>query len=152
MIIIVTDLNRLRGFQVVPNEHDPLNPQPMLKELDLPPMSDVPQKLKDAVTDQAGRFRSDGNPGMANGEALGLQREQENRNIARVARSLEALLQRKGATKWALAAPKTINAKLVERLEPSARQNIMENVQADLCKQPVLEIQKRFNLPSTESL
>ncbi len=150
MIVIITDLKHFRGFHVVANERDHLNPKPILKEIDLPPLLEGPKHIKDTVSDQAGRFRSDGNPGMAIGEAHGLEQEQERRNISRVAQSIEALLHKEGVTHWSLAAPQTINARLLEDLEPNRRNQLKENLPTNLCKQPILEIQKRFQLELPE--
>lgn len=146
MIVIVTDLKHFRGFRVVTNERDPLHPEPILKEIDLPPLLKGPQQMKDAVSDQAGRFRSDGNPGMSAGEAHGFEQEQEKRNIASVARSIQALLENEQASSWSLAAPQAINARLLDALDGGLKSQLKENLLTDLCKQPILDIQKRFRL------
>lgn len=151
MIVIIADLSSLRAFRVVPNENDPTNPQPppILREIEVSPIPGAgPQPIKEIVTDQAGRFRSDRNPGMSHGDAHGLEQEQEKRNIAELATAIERVIASENPERWSLAAPKAINARLVNRLETTFRERLSENHQADLCKQPVIEIQKRFKLPN----
>lgn len=144
MTVIVADLGCLRAFRVVTNVDTLGDENPALQEIDVPISPVSPKRISDSLSDQAGRFQSDGSPGMARGEAHGLKQEQERRNLTDLASAIDQVLD--GGGKWALAAPKAFNARLVDMLDKDVRSRLGENLLADLCKQPILEIQKRFKL------
>ncbi len=147
MTIITADLGSLRAFRVVSNENKVENPNAILQEIDVSALPSPPQRLSDTVSDKAGRFRSDGSPGLARGEAHGLEQEQERKCIADLAAAIEDLLSNENSEVWSLSAPKTINGRLVDMISQRSRQRLRENLLINLCKQPILEIQNRFKLP-----
>jgi hypothetical protein len=146
MNIILADLGSLRAFRVVTNINQ-TEITPILEEIEVPPLSDPPQRLSETVSDQAGRFRSDSSPGSASGEDHGLAQEHEKRYLADVAKGINQLVTSEGAESWALAAPQAINGRLIDLLDPAVAERLRQNLKMDLCKQPILEIQKRFELP-----
>ena len=146
MIIILADLGTIRAFRVVANVNQ-AEVKPVLKEIDAPGLPEPPQRLGETVSDQAGRFRGDGTPGAVSGEAHGLALEQERRCITDLADAINAFVKSEDGAPWALAAPQPINSRLVDALDAAVRGSLNQNLKMNLCKQPILEIQERFDLP-----
>ena len=151
MIIILADLGSIRAFRVVANVNQ-TEVRPVLKEMEVAALPEPPQRLGETVSDQAGRFRSDGSPGAVSGEAHGLALEQERRCIVDLADAINSLVKSEGVEKWALAAPQPINARLVEALDSEVCDRLAQNLKTNLGKQSVLEIQERFDLRDRLSL
>lgn len=143
--IICANTGRLRTLRVSQSETmvDPVN---QITEVSNEELDDGPQRVGEMTTDQAGRFRSDGTPGMAQGDAHGLEREEERRLIGQLAERIGAVVGGGGAEKWVLAAPQTINARLLEELDPSLRERMIGNEKHDFTKLPTLEVGRRLGL------
>ena len=124
MIIICTNAGRLRAFRIT--------------------QSDTRVEPTKQIGDQAGRFSSDGSPGMARGEAHGLEQEEERRLIAQVAEKIAALIKEENPDRWQLAAPQTINSRILDALDPSVRESLAGNEKHDFTKLPTLEVGRRF--------
>lgn len=146
-IIICANTGRLRTFRVSQSETmaEPVN---QISEIANQEIEDGPQRVGEMTSDQAGRFRSDGTPGMGQGDANGLEREEERRLISQLAEKIGGTLREVGAEKWMLAAPHTINARLLEEIDPALRRSLASNEKHDFTKLPTLAVGRRFGLIS----
>jgi hypothetical protein len=145
MIIICTNSGRLRAFRISQPETE-VDPGNQIQEIASETFDDGPQKVGQINSDKAGRFRQDGNPGMAHGEDQGLAREEERRLIQQLAEKITSLVQAEGDDRWSLAAPGTINSRVVDELEPAVRGKLVDNQNHDFTKLPTLEVGRRFGL------
>jgi hypothetical protein len=150
MIIICTNSGRLRAFQVSQSDTttEELN---QIREIADEEFDFGPQRISEITSDQAGRFQRDSRPGIMRGESHrleshGLEVEEERRLISHLAERVGQLVQAEGADWWQLAAPKAINSRLVEKLDPAVRERLTGNEKHDLTKLPTLEVGRRFGL------
>ncbi len=145
MIIICTNTGRLRAFRITQPDTK-VEPSNQIQEIASEVFEDGPQSVSNITSDQAGRFRNDGSPGMASGEDQGLEREEERRLIQQLAEKITLLVQAEQTGQWSLAAPHTINSRVVEQLPPAVRDSLVDNEKHDFTKLPTLEIGRRFGL------
>lgn len=143
MIIICTNTGRLRAFRITQSETT-LEATNQISEFANDEFDDGPQRISELASDQAGRFSSDGSPGMSRGEAHGLEREEERRLIAQLAEKIRDLVRKENPGSWKLAAPQTINARILEALDPSVLASLAGNEKHDFTKLPTLEVGRRF--------
>ncbi|MFT4549242.1 MAG: hypothetical protein ACI8XO_003697 [Verrucomicrobiales bacterium] len=141
MIIVCTNTGHLRAFRVSQSEIA-VEAKNQISEILDEQIADESQ----GVTDQAGRFASDGSPGMANGEANGIELEEERRLITRVAKRIGTLVTEGEPEKWMLAAPRTINSRLIAELGQDVSERMVGNEKSDLTKLPTLEVGRRFGV------
>lgn len=143
-LILTVDLGRFRAFNVI---HE-LGEREHLAEIASSELPSKPGTWSDHVTDMAGRFPKGGTPdaatGMSYGEATQAQQEEERRSIEAVAERIAGLLETAGVTKWHLAAPATINRRLVDALPPAATRSLGANLAVDLTKHSLKDIEARF--------
>lgn len=144
MILVSADLGRFRAFRVVSPEAIGRAGNNQIHELETPGLEQTPESIGSLTSDQSGRFPADGNPGMSNGEATGIALEEERRSIGHLAKKIDQLILAEKPQSWKLAAPKKINARLVDQLSPEARERLVDNLHLDLSKMPANEIGKRF--------
>ena len=144
-LLITANLGRLRAFRVLPSD-DPTRSNYVVQELETAPLELVPQTISELASDQAGRFNSDGSEGMSRGEAHGLEREEERRLIAQLAERIGGVIDTESPAGWFLAAPKSINARLLEGLGSERQRTLRENRAQDLCKLGGNELGKRFGV------
>ena len=145
MIIICANTGRLRAFRITQPETQ-VEPSNQIQEIVSEIFEDGPQGVGNITSDQAGRFRNDGSPGMASGEDQGLEREEERRLIQQLAEKIAALIGAEQQARWSLAAPHTINARVVEQLPPAILDSLIDNQKHDFTKLPTLEVGRRFGL------
>lgn len=145
MIIICTNTGRLRAFRITASDTT-LDAKPQISEIANEEFADGPHRIGELTSDQAGRFNSDGSPGMSRGEAHGLEREEERRLILQVADKITAFVKAEKPDRWQLAAPPTINARLLEALDPEVLKILAANEKHDFTKLPTLEVGRRFGL------
>jgi hypothetical protein len=143
--IICANTGRLRILKVSQPE-TMVDPPNQISEIANEELEDGPQRIGEITSDQAGRFRSDGTPGMGQGDANALEREEERRLICQLAGRIGDALQDGGTERWVLAAPQTINARLLEELDPSLREGLITNEKHDFTKLPTLEVGRRLGL------
>ena len=141
MIIVCTNTRHVRAFRVTQSETTVDAKNEIREILDEQIADEAP-----GASDQAGRFASDGSPGMANGEDTGVELEEERRLITRVAKRIGSLVEEETSETWKLAAPRTINSRLVAELEQKTRERMVENEKHDLTKLPTLEVGRRFGV------
>jgi hypothetical protein len=145
MIIICTNSGRFRAFRVSQSDTT-VEAHNQISEIANEEFEDGPQRVGEITSDQAGRFRSDGTPGMAQGDDHGLEREEERRLISQVAGRIAAFVREEKTDDWKLAAPQTINARILEELDPSVLASLTANEKLDLTKLPTLEVGRRFGV------
>ena len=143
MIIICTNAGRLRAFRITQSDTR-VEPTNQISEIADHEFEDGPQRISELASDQAGRFSSDGSPGMTHGEAHGVEQEEERRLIAQVADKIAALVNEEKADRWQLAAPQTINSRILDALDPGIRGSLAGNEKHDFTKLPTLEVGRRF--------
>lgn len=144
-LIITADLGRLRAFRVNPSD-DQTRDNYVVQEIKTPPLEHTPQSISEITSDQAGRFSSDGSGGMSHGEAHGLEREEERRLIAQLAERIGGVIDSEKPAGWFLAAPQTINARLLEGIPAAHHKTLRENRTQDLSKVAANELGKRFGV------
>ena len=137
--------SRLRAFRITQTETT-LEGENQISEFASEKFAEGPQRIGEMATDQAGRFRSDGSPGMAQGDDHGVEREEERRLINQVAEKIAAFVRQEGGGDWKLAAPQTINSRILEELDPQVRGLLSGNEKHDFTKLPTLEVGRRFGL------
>lgn len=145
MIIICTNAGRLRAFRVTQSETQ-VEPNNQISEIASEIFEDGPQSVGAISSDQAGRFRNDGSPGMASGEDHGLEREEERRLIHQLADKISSLVRAEQPDRWSLAAPHTINSRVLDLLPADLQRTLVDNEKHDFTKLPTLEVGRRFGL------
>ena len=144
-LIITADLGRMRAFRVKPSD-DPTRDNYVVQEIETPPLEHTPQSISELTSDQAGRFKSDGSQGMSHGEAHGLEREEERRLIAQLAKNIGSVVDSEKPVGWFLAAPQTINARLLDGIPAALQKTLRENRTQDLAKLSANDLGKRFGV------
>lgn len=141
-IVILTDLGKIRAFRLSP-ENSALRPHQgpaNVEEINLP--------TSEWNTDRPSLFpRSEGVESarsMSQGEHHGEKTEREKRRISFLAREIEQLLDKEDTKLWCLAAPSTINKRLLDQINPETREFLATNIKADLTRIKLHELEERF--------
>jgi hypothetical protein len=137
-LIIVADLQHFKLFNV---KKDPLERE-SLELLGSSDSLDFHQRLGEKVSDRKGNFQSDF--GSGSGENHNLALEEERKRIEEIAHNISTLLQEHPHKSWCFAAPKAINNKIVEQLEPNAKKSMSINLSADLTNIPTNKLLEHF--------
>ena len=143
-LIVVMDLGCLKGYRVTREEDTGREKVEMVTELESP---EAHQRVRDKVTDQAGRFpagNGNGSGGLSQGEAHNLASEHERRTVKLWADSLLHLVRKEGCDLWYLGAAKAINHRVVDSLAPDVRSRLKKNLAADLTRLSASEVLERF--------
>lgn len=143
-LIVIADLGRVKAYEVHEGTlenggHDHLIEIPeVAEEFEV-------KSVSETVTDQAGQFGGNAPGGASHAEELGLENEMERKNLNRVAAEIDGIIARSGKeTVWKLAAPQSTLARLVDALKPATRENLGEQIGADLTREPRAKLEKRF--------
>lgn len=145
-MVILADMGKLRAFRLSPpgTDYSPHAKPVAIEEIELP--------ARERDTDNIGRFpqgRSVGETaGMSPGEDHNKAGEFEKRRIGLLAREITGLLEAEGSMPWCLAAPASINRRILELIPFPIRNSLTTNVIADLTHLPLAEIEHRFLHPS----
>lgn len=144
--VILADMGKLRAFRLSPPgtalspHHGPV----AIREIDLPE--------RETDTDRTGRFPQGRSvpetAGMSPGENHNEEGEYERRRIGLLARKITDLVEQEGTTSWCLAAPASINKRILELIPAPLRASLVSNIPADLTHLPLAEIEHRFLNPS----
>jgi hypothetical protein len=105
------------------------------------------EKQSEKFTDSAGRFKRDGGQpsGAGYGERHGIAREEEKRLIRSTARTIVSVLRKERCQGWYLAAAKSMNKALLDRLDEEAKGKLEKNLQSDLTNIPKADILRHFD-------
>ena len=144
-LIVIADLGSLKAYRVIRNENDP---SPVFELAADTAFADAHQRVLDRVTDQAGRFPSGGQcregGGMSYGERHNEAEEVRKAQLRKLAGEINALARTEQCRTIYLAAPKTINNRLLDLLDSAVRPCVRRNLALDLTKAPKLELLRRF--------
>jgi Protein required for attachment to host cells len=146
-LIILADLGKVRAFQV-----NITNPSPVVKrnlhEIKSAAFDYEASSLGESVTDKAGRFSQGNMAGMTGGMSYGeeheVKNEMEKRNIALIAGQINQIIAKEGFPPCLLAAPGSILKRLEVELSDDVLDSIQETVAADLTKESIKDLEKRF--------
>lgn len=135
-LLITADLGKLAAYRIgEANEITEINSLEIREGTD---------KLSDQVRDQAGGFPMPGSPLHSTAERLPLERELELKSLRQIADRIGEILASEKNPVWGLAAPITINAALLEHLQPEDKQRLHTNLPLNLGNLPVLPLLQRF--------
>lgn len=141
-IVILADMGKLRAFRLSPpgTALFPHAKPEAIEEIDLPG--------RERDTDNVGRFPQGRSvretAGMSPGEDHNKAGEFEKRRIGLLAREITGLLESEDPMPWCLAAPASINKRILELIPSPLRETLASNVISDLTHLPLAEIEERF--------
>lgn len=142
-IIIVTDAGYFEAYEVI----EEVMESPRLEMIKKFANVDARTKLGEKLSDQPGRFGRDQGGGSvvkSYGEPHNLEQEIEKNVIKTIAEEINKIINKYKPKKWYLAAEKTINNRIVEKLEDSVQNKLAKNVKADLTKKGKKELLSYF--------
>lgn len=143
-LIIVADLQRFKLFAI---KQDPLGRESveLVQSID---SLETHERISDKVSDQKGNFqtfRAGGAVGASGaGENHNLVIEEEHRRIKEIASQISTNLQECSYDAWYFAAPKAINAQIVELIDPAIKATMTINLHSDLTKIPDDQLLEHF--------
>jgi hypothetical protein len=141
-LIIVVDLGLVRAYRI------DLTPQrtPRLQQLHEVVLDEAHTRLKDRVTDLAGRHGSPTQKSRSAPKADGqnLRLEAKRRLIRQIAGRIAELIQQNAKNGCWLAAPKEINSQILSELPAAARERIQKTVPCDFTKLSPPEVLEHF--------
>jgi hypothetical protein len=146
-IMIAVDLGHFKAYKVGKTKLG----NSKMKLIESYDSIDAHEKLKDRVTDQAGRFRKGGEKAGSSkakgyGEPHNIKLEEEKRLIKLIAKDINAIIGREKCQSWCLAAPAEINNRIVEYLLPDVKATLGKNVTCNLTRAKKLEILGQFDI------
>jgi hypothetical protein len=143
-LILLADLGRLKAFRL---SRDEMTTTPRLDLIQDIQLVDAHGRLRDKVTDMAGRFPSGDSTngaGMSIGENHNLMLDMERRLVKQIGAGINEVVERAGGGPWYFAAPSTINQRVLDELKPAVRASMAKNVSADLVNVETSELIERF--------
>jgi hypothetical protein len=146
-LVIAANLGKVRVLKYRAAGDDPIEQDHLIEEPAESSEEHV-ETMREAVTDQSGRFGR-GAPvgfetGMSYGEEHNLELEMERSALKKLAARIESVLEAEGHPAWILAAPQSILARLKKCLPARARETLSSDVGADLTQCRLQEIEERF--------
>lgn len=143
-IIIVVDLGHFKAYRISRGAME----SPKIELIGSYDNIEAHGRMSDKLSDAAGKFGMSGGKGGAatgSGEAHNLGLETQKRQVKMIANDIAALIKGEHCKKWGLAASKTINAQIIENLEPGIKAGLDKNIAADLTGMSKTEILKHFS-------
>ena len=141
-LIIVVDLGLVRAYRIE------LTPQrtPRLQQLQEMVLDEAHSRLKDRVTDLAGRHGSPTQKSRSAPKAddQNLRLESKRRLIRQIAGRIADIIEQNAKNGCWLAAPKEINLQILSELPPAARERIQKTVPCDFTKLSPPEVLEHF--------
>jgi hypothetical protein len=141
-LIIVVDLGLVRAYRIE------LTPQgtPRLQQLQQVVLDEAHSRLKDRVTDLAGRHGSPTQKSRSapKGDDQNLKLESKRRLIRQIAVRIADIIQQDAKNGCWLAAPKETNLQILNELPPAARERIQKTVPCDFTKLSPAEVLEHF--------
>lgn len=145
--LLIADLGSLRVFRIQRAGDDPAE-RDHLVELKGNGNAPMLQSVADVVTDQAGKFNRGNavgmNGAMSQGEQHHLESELERKAMENLSASIAGVLKDAGHPAWILAAPQAVLKRVEAALSPCCRERLVERLGADLSKEPLAKLEKRF--------
>ncbi len=138
-IVIVANLGEMKIYQANPRDLEAeagLKPQNIkLDQVNAIDYVEAHWKLKDIVTDEAGRFKADaGKMGGNAGERHELEKKMEEDVIKALAEDITKIVAEYNPPKYFLALPQTIFNRVWERVGNDAKAKLFRYVEEDLTK------------------
>ena len=138
-LVIVASLGEIKAYRANPRTPEAeAGLKPHNVKLDLVNAIDYVEahwKIKDIVTDEAGRFKADaGKMGGNAGERHELEKKMEEDVIKTIAQDITKMVKEYDAPRLFLAMPKTIFNRVWDRVQSPAREKLFKYVQEDLTK------------------
>ncbi len=138
-IVIVANLGEMKVYQANPRDLEAeagLKPQNIkLDQVNAIDYVEAHWKLKDIVTDEAGRFKADaGKMGGNAGERHELEKKMEEDVIKALADDITKIVAEYNPPKYFLALPQTIFNRVWERVGSDAKAKLFRYVEEDLTK------------------
>jgi hypothetical protein len=142
-LLIVADLGLVKVYKLdfTLQQHTP-----RLEQLEELVLEEAHSRVRDQVTDQAGRHISPTQKkwGAPLADEHNLKLEFKRRLIRRIADHIQCLIERSGCDTCWLAADKEINHQILEQLPPTARNRIRKNLPRDLTRLGQKELLDQF--------
>ncbi len=146
-LYVIADLGRVRAFALKEgSEVEGLKDR--LAELSENALDTAVDTRGSVTTDKSGRFAqgspAGSNGGMSYGEEHQLASEIERKNLDRIATHIDGVIRDSGYPFTVLAAPQAILSRLESALDRRSQDAIGNRVGADLTKEPMAKLEKRF--------
>jgi len=146
-LILLADRGSLKAYRM---DDSRLGGRPHIEEIEEIDVLSGHRRLGQITSDQLGRHSDHrGGPGAkqqsSTGEAHGLKREEERRAIAEIQKHIRRLLQEHPGVSWRFAAEESVNRRLLEGIDTSEKDRLLQNLGVDLVNQPKEEVRKRFS-------
>jgi hypothetical protein len=146
-LIVIADMGRVRALTVKEGS-EPEGIPDRLTEHAAGSLDVEMETRSGTVTDQSGRFAQNAGAGVAGGMSHGeghqLDNELQRKNMERIAAHITKVVEESGCPPTVLAAPQSVLQRLESSLSTRAQNVIVNRVGADLTKEPVAKLQKRF--------
>ncbi len=142
-IIIAVDLGHFKAYRI---PKSPLG-KSKIELIEIYDSIEAHGKMSDKLTDKAGRNgMMGGRKGAAKGygEPHNMALQTEKKMLKLIAKDINVLLSREKYDTWYIAAPKEINSRIIENLNPDVKAKLGKNIQADLTKFGKAEILSHF--------
>ena len=141
-LIIVVDLGLVRAYRVDLTEQR----TPRLQQLEQLVLDEAHSRLKDRVSDLAGRqgTRAQNSSSAPKADDHNLKLEAKRRLIRQIAARITDLIQQNAKNGCWLAAPKEINLQILNELPPATRERIQKTVPCDFTKLSPTEVLEHF--------
>jgi hypothetical protein len=146
-LVVLTDLGTFKAYRF---EQDRVSSRPRLQPVDAFEQQGADDRIgKWKVSDDNGRFKTGGQPGIAtqdaaDGERHNIWLENEKRSVKQIADRMSDLLSNGDFESCYFAASNEINKDIVEHLTPEARQKIEKNITCNLVNAPKEEVLEHF--------
>ena len=131
-LVVVADRGGVKAYRV----NDTPNRGASLQLVQAFVITDAHGRYDDKLTDQAGRFPSNGNGRHANSiaERTAIETETDRRICKQLAEQIAEVVRREGVESWSFAAPASIHSAVSELLPRPIRRRVVEHVKSDLVK------------------
>lgn len=141
-LIIVVDLGLVRAYRVDLTEQR----TPRLQQLEQLVLDEAHSRLKDRVSDLAGRqgTRTQKSSSAPKADDHNLKLEAKRRLIRQIAARITYLIQQNAKNGCWFAAPKEINLQILNELPPTTRERIQKTVPCDFTKLSPTEVLEHF--------
>ncbi len=142
-IIIAVDLGHFKAYRI---PKSPLG-KSKIELIESYDSIEAHGKMSDKLTDKAGRTgMMGGRKGAAKGygEPHSMTLQTEKKMLKLIAKDINSLLKKEKYEQWYFAAPKEINGRIIENLNPDEKAKLGKNIQADLTKFGKAEILSHF--------
>jgi len=146
-LIVIADRGRIRTVAFHEAGDDPEEKNHLVEDATAL-LEEKPESRSSVVTDQSGRFSQGSSAGSAGGMSYGedhkLGAEMERRELERMAGRIAEAVSGAGTPPWVLVAPQQILPRLQEALPADCAARLVESMGANLTKEPVAKLEKRF--------